>query len=230
MEYNTQRKQLIIAEYGRVLHDMVAQVLLIEDRDVRTRNAKAVVNQMGQLIPREQREAADFKQKMWDHLHIIADYQLDVDSPFPKPEPGRLELRPDIVPYPSHPVKYRYYGTIIENMIKKVRALEEPNQREAGAKAVATYMKRMYLLWNQDSVTDEIIIQHLEEMSNGELKIAPDQSLSNINMTRGSNNTNGGAGGGQNKPYRQNYQQGGGGGHKKFFKKNNNNNQHRKKF
>lgn len=222
MEYNTQRKQLIIAEYGRVLHDMVAKILLIEDRDVRTKNAKAVVTQMGQLLPREQREASDFKQKLWDHLHIIADYQLDVDGPYPKPEPGRLELKPDIVPYPSHPVKYRYYGTIIEAMIKKVRALEDPAQREAGAKAVATYMKRMYLLWNQDSVTDEIILQHLDEMSNGELKLSSEQSLSNMHMSRGGNNNNNGGGG--NKPYRQNFQKGGG---KKFFNKNNNQNRKR---
>lgn len=221
MEYNTQRKQLIIAEYGRVIHNMVERLLEIEDRDTRTRNAKAVVQQMTQLTPRELREAADFKQKMWDHLHILADYRLDVDCPFPKPEPGSLTLKPDVVPYPSHPVKYRYYGTIIEGMIKKVRAIEDPTQREAGARAVATYMKRMYLLWNQDSVTDEIILQHLDEMSNGELKLSSEQGLSNMNMSRGGNNNNNGGGGG--KQFRQNFQK------KKFFNKNNNN-QNRKRY
>lgn len=222
MVYNTQRQQLVIAEYGRVIHNMVAKVLEIEDREVRTRNAKAVVQQMTQLTPRELREANDFKQKMWDHLHILANFKLDVDCPYPIPAPDSLKLKPDVVPYPSRPVKYRYYGTIIVGMIKKVRAIEDPAAREAGARAVANYMKRMYLMWNQDSVTDEIIIQHLDEMSNGELKISPEQSLSNANMTRGTTN-NSSNGGATNRPFRQGggYQKNSGGGqHKKFFNKN----------
>lgn len=221
MIYNTQRERLVIAEYGRVIHNMVGQLLAIEDREKRTRNAKAVVNQMAQLTPRELRDAPDFKQKMWDHLAILSDYKLDVDGPYPIPEPGSLVLKPSIVPYPSRTVKYRYYGTIIEGMIKKVRALEDPAQREAGARAVANYMKRMYLMWNQDSVTDEIIIQHLEEISNGELKLSPDAGLSNANMTRGSNNTN--TSGRSN--FKQGYQKNNNGG-KKFFNKN----QNRRKF
>ena len=224
MEYNTQRKQLVIAEYGRVIQNMVSELLTIEDRERRNRHAKAVINQMAQLTPRELRDAIDFKQKLWDHLYIISDYKLDVDSPYPLPEPGSLQLKPDIVPYPSRTVNYRYYGTIVESMIKKVRAIEEPIAREAGARAVATYMKRMYLMWNRDSVTDEIIINHLDEMSNGELKLSPEQGLSNANMTRGSNASNGGGSStNTGRPYNKNFQKGGGGGqHKKFFNKNQN--------
>ena len=82
--YNYTRRKLYLPEYGRHIHEMVDSLLLIEDRAERTRQAKAVIAVMGNLNPLL-RDTADFTHKLWDHLFIMSDFQLDVDSPYPQP-------------------------------------------------------------------------------------------------------------------------------------------------
>lgn len=222
MEYNTEKQQLIIPEYGRVVQNLVGYLLTIEDKEARTRNAKAVMSQMVQLTPKEQREAADFKQRIWDHLHIISDYKLDIEGSFPKPEPEQLSKKPDVVPYPSKQVNLRYYGNIVEKMIQKVIAIEDYEQQQEAIRAVASYMKRMYLMWNQDSVTDDIILDHLVEISGGKLRLSENQNLyknENINRPKNMQYKQQGGGGGFNRNNNNN---------RRFFKKNNKNNGGRK--
>lgn len=184
--YNTQREHLNMAEYGRYVQEMVAHCLTIADREERTKAARSIVQIMGILNP-QPKDVEDFKQKLWTHLHLISDFKLDVDSPYPKPEPEVFTAKPEKIKYPRKDVKYGHYGKTIELMVAKAVTLPEGDERNAIIMMIANLMKRMYLTWNRDSVTDDVILLHLNEMSGG--KIAwKDVQLSTQNMGKGNSN------------------------------------------
>ena len=176
MEYNTSLGRMIIPEYGRNIQKMIQFAMTVEDREERNRVARAIINVMGQLNP-HLRDVTDFKHKLWDHLFIISGFKLDVDSPYPIPEKGILETKPKRVDYPSGDIRYRHYGKTIERLIQKGAAMEDPAMREAFTEVLANLMKRSYLAWNRDSVNDEVILQHLEELSKHKLKLADRSKL-----------------------------------------------------
>ena len=170
MEYNTSLGRMVIPEYGRNIQKMIQFAMTVEDREERNRVARAIINVMGQLNP-HLRDVTDFKHKLWDHLFIISNFQLDVDSPYPIPEKDILETKPERVDYPSGDIRYRHYGKTIERLIQKGAAMEDPAMRDAFTEVLANLMKRSYLAWNRDSVNDEVILQHLEELSKQKLKL-----------------------------------------------------------
>lgn len=176
MDYNTSRNKLVIAEYGRNVQKMVDYAVSLEDRDQRTRLANLIVNVMAQLNP-SIREMNDYRQKLWDHLHIISDFRLDVDSPFPVPSPEVLHSKPKILDYQSNGIRFRHYGKHIENIIAKVVELEDGPEKDEYTKMIANQLKRAYLTWNKDSVTDEVIGAHLSELSNGRLTLTDEMNL-----------------------------------------------------
>jgi hypothetical protein len=183
IEYNTKRNKLIIREYGRNVQKMVEDTLAIEDRDQRTAAARAIVRVMAQLNdPTDKptvstQESQDYWHKLWDHLFIISDYKLDIDSPFPKPVPDTSEktvVKPD---YNKHHITLRTYGRNMQNVIKEVSSYPE-KERERMAKVLANDLKMMYLSYNRDSVNDELIKRQLSEMSEGALTVPEDFSMS----------------------------------------------------
>ncbi len=179
MEYNTTRQQLNIPEYGRLVHKMIEYAMTIEDREKRTRAARQIVMVMGQLT-NAQREGGDYKQKLWDHLYIISGYQLDVDSPYPKPEPPDGEIKMNKPSYPHTSIKYRQYGKSVEAMIEKTIAYEEGPEKETLTRYIANHLKKMYLSWNRESVQDDLIGKHLSMMSDGKLELSEDTRLETI--------------------------------------------------
>lgn len=176
MEYNTSLGRMVIPEYGRNIQKMIQFAMTVEDREERNRVARAIINVMGQLNP-HLRDVTDFKHKLWDHLFIISNFQLDVDSPYPIPEKEILETKPQKVDYPSGDIRYRHYGKTIERLIQKGASMEEPAMREAFTEVLANLMKRSYLAWNRDSVNDDVILTHLEELSNHKLKLTDRSKL-----------------------------------------------------
>jgi hypothetical protein len=168
MDYNTSRNKLVISEYGRNVQKMAEHAISLEDRDQRTRLAALIVNVMAQLNPGI-REMSDYKQKLWDHLHIISGFRLDVDSPYPVPEKENLERRPETVPYRSNGIRYRHYGKNIENVIATVSDIEDGPKKDELIRMIANQLKKLYLNWNRESVTDEVIAAHLAEISGGKL-------------------------------------------------------------
>lgn len=169
MEYNTSLQRMVIPEYGRNIQKMIQFAMTVEDREERNRVARAIINVMGQLNP-HLRDVTDFKHKLWDHLFIISDFKLDVDSPYPIPERESLNTKPQKVEYPTGDIRYRHYGKTVERLIAKGMAMEDPAMAEAFGEVLGNLMKRSYLAWNRDSVNDEVIVQHLEELSKGKLK------------------------------------------------------------
>ncbi|NQV03185.1 MAG: DUF4290 domain-containing protein [Bacteroidia bacterium] len=176
MEYNTTRGPMAIAEYGRNIQQMIEYITTIEDREKRTKAAKFIVNVMAQMHP-QVKESGDYKHKLWDHLYIISNFKLEVDSPYPPPSPQLLSTKPEPISYTGTEIKFRHYGKNITLMIEKAAAYEEGAEKDALAKAIANHMKKSYLNWNRDSVTDDLIEEQLGILSKGELKLKLDTKL-----------------------------------------------------
>jgi len=179
LEYNSQRSHLIIPEYGRHLQKLIDQATAIEDKEVRNKAAKYIISVMGSLNP-HLRDVPDFQHKLWDQLFIMSDFRLDVDSPYPIPSKDILSQKPDRLKYPQNFPKYRFYGNNIKYMIDVANSWEESDLKNALVLVIANHMKKSYLSWNKDTVTDEIIFQHLLELSGGKLNLSKsNEELSN---------------------------------------------------
>jgi hypothetical protein len=227
-DYNSTRNKLILSEYGRNVQNMVKYIVALPTKEERNRYAQVVIDLMGFLNP-HLRDVADFKHKLWDHLHIISDFKIDVDSPYPKPAPDAIHLKPEPLKYPHQRIKYKHYGKTIELMIEKAKSIEDPERKRHMVQAVANFMKMAYVQWNKDSVTDESILADLFALSGGTLKLEeninlnrveyrpnPHNSSTNNNQNRGRNNNQNNRGGSS-----------GGGRTNNNNPRNNNNNQNR---
>jgi hypothetical protein len=170
MQYNSQRPDLIIPEYGRNIQNMIEYCVSVEDREERNKVALAIISVMGQLFP-YLRDIDDYKHKLWDHLHIMSKFKLDVDSPYPVPAPESLLEKPDRVAYPTGNIKWGHYGKTLEQFIEKAKEYPEGDEKDTLTHIIANLMKRQYLTWNRDSVEDDLIITQLTSISGGKLKL-----------------------------------------------------------
>ena len=170
LEYNTERTGLIIPEYGRHIQKMVDQAVGCPDKKERNKMAKAIIGVMGNLNP-HLRDVPDFQHKLWDQLFIMSGFNLDVDSPFPKPSKEIFEEKPEKLNYPQNHPKYRLYGNNIKKMIDVATNWEEGEMKKELIYVIANHMKKCFLKWNKDSVDDAIIFNHILELSNGKIKI-----------------------------------------------------------
>jgi hypothetical protein len=169
MEYNTTRNHLTIREYGRHIQKMAEYVLTIEDREKRQKNANALVELMGFLNP-HLKNVEDFRHKLWDHLFLITDFKLDVDSPYPIPTRETLRPTPDPLPYPKRYPKYNHLGKNIEIIIDKALNEEDAEKRQGFANSIAYYMKLTYSNWHKELVHDDNIQTELSAITKGELE------------------------------------------------------------
>lgn len=170
LEYNSERSKLIIPEYGRHIQKLVNHCVALEDREERNTMAQAIIDVMGNLQP-HLRDVPDFKHKLWDQLHIMSKFELDVDSPYETPSKEELAEKPERMAYPKSASKYRFYGTNIQTMIDVALTWEEGDMKEALVFTIANHMKKCYLNWNKDTVDDNVIFDHLYELSDGKIDI-----------------------------------------------------------
>lgn len=170
MEYNTSRPRMIIPEYGRNVQKMVDHLQSIEDSEERLRQAENLVEIIGNLNP-QMGDVEDARHKLWDHLYIMSDFKLDVDSPFPPPSPEELNEKPAPVEYPSTSRTYRHYGNIIRKMVEYVAEQPKGEEKEALKEAIANHMKKTYLLWNKDNVDDSVILKEMNALAKGKLQL-----------------------------------------------------------
>jgi len=176
MDYNTTRDKLIIKEYGRNIQKLIQRALEIEDREKRTEFAKMIVSVMGTMNPGI-RDSGDYRHKLWDHLHIMSDFKLDIDSPYPPPSPDSLHKKPEPLQYKNSHIRYRMYGVNIVGMIEKATEYEEGEEKDALIKTIANHMKKSYLAWNRDSVSDDLIAEQLKILSKGKLVLKEGMKL-----------------------------------------------------
>jgi hypothetical protein len=181
MEYNSQKEHLVIKEYGRHVQNLIAYALTIEDREQRTEFAKGMVKLIAQISPNI-RQQDDFQRKLWDHLFLIADFKLDVDAPFPRPE-GEEDVLPKVhtkLPYPGGEMKFKHYGKNVETMVEKALKMEDKEKQMEFALCIGNYMKLVYATWNRDNVNDIIIRTDLEHLSGGVLKLPENADLDSL--------------------------------------------------
>ena len=176
MEYNTEREKIVISEYGRNIQVMIRHLMEIEDRKQRTEAAYFIVNVMAQMNP-QVKESNDYMHKLWDHLFIIADYNLDVDSPYPAPTPEMQKKKPEHVGYQKNNIRYGHYGQYIYDIVKKVKDMEEGPKKQALLINIANQMKRDYLNWNRDTVNDLLILDDLYKISGEEITLPMETKL-----------------------------------------------------
>jgi len=169
-DYNTQRKKMALPEYGRNVQKMVDHIKTIEDREERSRAARTIIQIMGNINP-QIRDVGDFRHKLWDHLAIIADFDLDIDSPYPAPEISKLKEKPKQVPYKQGDIRYLHYGRIIELMIDAASEIEDGDEKVYLTNLIVNQMKKSYITWNRGQVNDEVIIGDMKLLSGGKLKM-----------------------------------------------------------
>ena len=170
LQYNTKRTQLVIPEYGRHVQLMINQIIETQNREERNKMAKAVIGIMGNMNP-HLRDVPDFQHKLWDQLFIMSNFELDVDSPYEKPQKEVLEQKPDRLTYPQRNPKYRFYGNNIKSMINVAVNWEDGDLKNALVYNIANHMKKCFLNWNKDTVQDEVILNHLIELSDNKLEV-----------------------------------------------------------
>ena len=161
-------------EYGRNVQKMVEHVLTLENREERNKAAQALVNVMGNLAP-HLRDVNDFKHKLWDHLAIISEFSLDIDAPYPMPTRAKLSEKPRRVPYNQQDIKYKHYGKVLSDMIKKATEMEDGVEKKVLTEILANLLKKFYLTWNRESVTDTAIFGDLRELSKGLINITEEE-------------------------------------------------------
>lgn len=169
MEYNTTRNHLTMREYGRHIQKMVEYLLTLENREDRQKNAYIVIELMGFLNP-HLKNVEDFRHKLWDHLFLISDFKLDVDSPYPIPTRETLKAKPEVLGYPKRYPKNNHLGKNIEIVIDKALKEENPEKKQGFANAIAYYMKLTYSNWHKELVHDDNIQSELNSITNGELE------------------------------------------------------------
>ncbi|MBI4945688.1 MAG: DUF4290 domain-containing protein [Bacteroidetes bacterium] len=222
MEYNTQMPKLIIPEYGRNIQKLIEYACTLKNKEERNNVANAIIAIMGRLNPML-RDITDFRHKLWDHLFIISNFKLEVDSPYPVPSKEILTTKPERVKYPAAKMKFKHYGKAVERLIEKASDMKNGEEKTAFIEAIANLMKKSYLVWNRDTVADTVILQELETLSKGKLKVPENFRMTStydiLSKTKGINNRDDRAGerrreggGGRDNRGRDRNSGGGGGG------------------
>jgi hypothetical protein len=169
MEYNTVRTRMLMPEYGRNVQSMAEYLLTIEDREKRLKNAEAVIELMGILNP-HLKLIEDYKHKLWDHLHQMTDFRLDVDAPYPKPTAEEVRRKPQVIPYPQVKIKHRHLGRNLESLIQKGLEEKEEEKKQGFTQHVGYYMKLAYGNWHKEPVHDDMIKSELNQLTKGQMQ------------------------------------------------------------
>lgn len=170
MEYNTSRNKLVLPEYGRNIQKMVKLTKAEPDKDKKKKMIQAIIAIMGNMNP-HLRDIADFKHKLWDHLAMISEFDLDLDSPYELPEIETLNAKPEKVPYNTKNAKFKHYGQTIEKMVKAAVDMEDGELKNILIQLIANHMKKSYLTWNKEAVADEHIFKDLKTLSEGKIDL-----------------------------------------------------------
>ncbi|MBB4806308.1 hypothetical protein HNP38_001580 [Chryseobacterium defluvii] len=187
MEYNTQKTQLHMPEYGRIIQQLVERCKELPSQEERNEMAMAIIDFMGQRNP-QLRDEENYKHKLWDHLFILADHNLDVDSPYPFPTKEQLAEKPKKMEYPKLQGDFKFYGKSILQLIEKAIELDSGDEKEALIEVIANNMKKSYNVYNKEHVTDDVIFRHLKELSENRLDLTGIESLEKSKIYYNNNN------------------------------------------
>ena len=176
MEYNTQREKIQITDYGRNIYKLIDKAKVIENREQRNAMANVIINVMAQVNPSVKNDV-DYKHKLWDHLMLMSNYELDVDCPYPISRDNNIDFTPRPLKYKNHRIQYKHYGKVLEDLIEKITDYPEGEEKNVLIELIAHQMKKSYLIWNRDTVSDELILEQFEQLTHGKLKLKDDFQL-----------------------------------------------------
>jgi hypothetical protein len=171
MEYNTDRAHLKLREYGRSVQNLVKFIKAEPDKAKRTKHVETLVELMKMINPNLNKDATEYDQKIWDDVQIIADFELDVDSPYPKPDSSLLDRKPKRMKPYSNEIKFRHYGRSIEKLIEKAVDLDDPKERQGAVVVIGKLMKSFYQTWNKEVIEDEQVLANIKKLSDNKLDI-----------------------------------------------------------
>lgn len=172
-DYNTQRPTLILKEYGRNIQKLVEFVKKTDDAEKRNEFAATLVDLMKQINP-SVKETIETNQKLWDDLYIMADFDLEIQGPFPKPEKDILYKKPKRLGYSANGIKFKHYGRNIELLIKKAMELEDPKERDEAAMYIGRLMKGFFTTWNRENADEATIVENIKQLSSGVIELDVD--------------------------------------------------------
>ena len=169
MEYNTTREKLVLREYGRNFHKLIEHVKKIKEKEKRTDLSKLIVKLMNMAHP-ELKNQNEIEQKLWDDLHIMSNFKLDVNSPYPIPEVDKLKGI-ERLEYPKNVIRFRHYGKKIELLIQEACKIKDSKEKESAIIHIGKIMKSFFGMWNKETIDNKVIIDNIKELSNGKLDI-----------------------------------------------------------
>ena len=169
MEYNTTREKLVLREYGRNFHKLIEHVKKIKEKEKRTDLSKLIVKLMNMAHP-ELKNQNEIEQKLWDDLHIMSNFELDVKSPYPIPEVDKLKGI-ERLEYPKNVIRFRHYGKKIELLIEEACKIKDSKEKESAIIHIGKIMKSFFGMWNKETIDNKVIIDNIKELSNGKLDI-----------------------------------------------------------
>lgn len=169
-EYNTVKEKLVLREYGRNIQKIVAYLTTVEDKEDRNKKAETLIELM-KLINPNIKDTPEIAQKLWDDLHIISDFTIEVDGPFPQPDRAVLDKKPERMSYNSNEITFKHYGRNIELLVQKAISLEDPEEKEAAIVHIGKLMKTFFYSYNKDVIDDQVVMTHIRDLSNNQLEI-----------------------------------------------------------
>lgn len=175
LEYNTARPDIILKEYGRNVQKLVEYIRSIPDKEKRTELAFTLIELMKQLTPSVKEATPENPQRMWDDLYIIADFNIDLNNPFPEPDRETLFKKPKHMGYPQSHIRFKHYGKNIERLIKEAVKLENEQERNDAVIYLGKLMKTFYSNWNKETLDDSVIVNDIRSLSNGALSLSLDK-------------------------------------------------------
>ncbi len=189
MIYNTRREAIIMKEYGRSMQRYVDFAKKLPTKEQRQIAADNIISMMGTLNP-QIKLTQDYKEKLWSQLFAMANFELDVDSPYPIPTCATdARIIPANIPYPRSNIRMKHYGKNIETLITKAAKMEDGEQKEALVQLIANFMKMSYKNWSNEEVSNELIKEDLRNLSKGGFNISDDMRIE-ITVDTSSHQTN----------------------------------------
>ena len=170
LEYNTTRPHLYLSEYGRCFQKLVDKITVIEDRELRSKLAVSLMNVMVNLNPTI-KELDNYQQKLWDQIHIISQYKLDIEGPYPKPEPEFINQKPDPISYNNVRIKFRFYGRNLQYMVDRATKIENEEIKQRFINMIASFMTNSSRNWNNEYLTPDVIAEHLKILSKDKIHL-----------------------------------------------------------
>ena len=170
LDYNTQREQLILPEYGREIQSMVNYAVGLTDRNERQHCAETIIAVMRRMVP-QSGDNESYEQKLWDHLALMSGFRLDIDYPFDVTQAVQIAKKPEPMPYPMKDIPIRHYGNMMFELFEQLKAMPDGPERDELIRITANQMKRDLSQWSQGSADDEKVADDLARFTDGKVQL-----------------------------------------------------------